>query len=247
MAESESRSREGHDIATDAISSPPLEVLGRIPRSSNTTLLATIELDGSAVPVVYKPARGERPLWDFPRGTLCRREVASYVVSEALGWHLVPPTVLRDGPFGLGSVQLFVETDEAVDMVEIVESADPVLKPMAVLDLIVNNADRKIGHCILDTAGHLWGIDHGLTFHDEPKLRTVLWEWMGEEIPDELHRGVRHLADLLDCGEPPLPELSSLLLPVEIRALRRRIREITVHGVFPEPDPFGPALPWPPW
>lgn len=234
-------------MTSDAISRRPLELHGRIPHSSNTTILAAIELGGSRMPVVYKPARGERPLWDFPRGTLCRREVATYLVSEALGWHLVPPTVLRDGPLGLGSVQLFVERDDTVDMLETVERADPALKPMAVLDIVVNNADRKVGHCLYDKTGHLWGIDHGLTFHDEPKLRTVLWEWMGEEIPHELRHAVRRLGDLLDCGDPPLPELTTLLRPVEIRALRERIRDVAVRGTFPDPDPFGPALPWPPY
>lgn len=225
-----------------------LRVLGRLPRASNTTLLACLETeDGKEVPVVYKPSRGERPLWDFPAETLCRREVATYLVSEALGWDVVPTTVLRDGPLGQGSVQLYVDPDESVDMIDVIESGDPVLQPIAVLDVVVNNADRKVGHCLFDTDGHLWAIDHGLTFHDEPKLRTVLWQWTGEKIPARLRRDLGALAELIDCGDPPLPRLAELLSAPEIRALRRRLAHILRDGRFPEPDPYGPALPWPPY
>lgn len=225
-----------------------LEVLGRLPRASNATLFVKVTRGDLALPAVYKPRRGERPLWDFRDGTLYRREVAAYVVSEALGWGLVPPTVARDGEFGVGSVQLFVTEDDDVDMLALVDAGDDVLRPMAVLDVVMNNADRKVSHCIVDDAGHLWGIDHGLTFHDEPKLRTVLWAWAGERVPPHMRSGVGALVTELGSSRSDvMSRLVDLLHDDEIDALTDRAGALAESGRFPEPDPFGHPVPWPPY
>lgn len=225
-----------------------MEVLGRLPRASNATLFVKVSRGDVALPAVYKPRRGERPLWDFRDGTLYRREVAAYVVSEAIGWALVPPTVERGGEFGVGSVQLFVAEDDRRDMLEIVDSGDDALQPIAVLDVLLNNADRKVSHCIFDESGRLWGIDHGLTFHEEPKLRTVLWAWAGERVPAPLRRDVSALGDDLATSASGLADrLAALLHDDEIEALVQRVDVLGRHGAFPEPDPHGHPVPWPPY
>lgn len=225
-----------------------MEVLGRLPRASNATLFVKVTRGDLALPAVYKPRRGERPLWDFRDGTLYRREVAAYVVSEALGWGLVPPTVARGGEFGVGSVQLFVTEDAGVDMLALVEEGDDLLRPMAVLDVVMNNADRKVSHCIVDDAGRLWGIDHGLTFHDEPKLRTVLWAWAGERVPPPMRSDAADLAAELDSTRSEVATLlGDLLHDDEITALAGRAGELAGSGRFPEPDPHGHPVPWPPY
>lgn len=232
----------------DRLTHGDMRVVGRMPRASNATYLARVETDAEPISTIYKPCRGERPLWDFPAGTLCRREAASFVVSDALGWGLIPPTVLRDGSLGPGSVQLFVVADDTVDMIDLVEDGDPLLMPLAVLDIMLNSADRKVGHCIVDPDGHVWGIDNGLTFHEDPKLRTVLWAWMGLEIPDEIIDDVRALREALDDATSPLcRDLAQLLSPAETRALRARVGDLLTYPYFPEPDPTGPAIPWPPY
>jgi uncharacterized repeat protein (TIGR03843 family) len=227
-----------------------LEVVGRLVASSNFALYCTItrrcpdpEPDLVAT-CVYKPVRGERPLDDFPDATLGRREVAAHVLSEATGWGIVPPTVLRDGPAGEGMVQLWIEVDEAVDPWELVQASDPALRPMAVFDAVANNADRKVGH-ILPADGHLYGVDHGICFSPDPKLRTVLWGWRGRRLAeDELAvlEGL-HVSLRAALGE----ELRELLAPDEVDATIARTEELLRTGRFPRPDPERPAIPWPPF
>jgi uncharacterized repeat protein (TIGR03843 family) len=184
-------------------------------------------------------------LYDFPDGTLARREVAAFLLSEATGWSIVPPTVLRDGPFGEGAVQAWLETDPAVDVVELVVGADPRLRPMCVFDLVANNADRKGGHILPLFDDTLKGVDHGICFAVEPKLRTVLWGWRGEPFDETEVAVLRSLAARLDRDLGAA--LGELLTRREVRATSRRVAALLESGRFPEPDPSRPALPWPPF
>ena len=193
---------------------------------------------------VYKPVRGERPLDDFPAETLSRREVAAHLVSEASGWDIVPPTVLRDGPYGEGMVQLWIEIDEGVDPWELVERSDPALRPMAVFDAVVNNADRKVGH-ILPLDGHLFGVDHGICFSDEPKRRTVLWGWRGRRLSEDELTVLERLRAELSGGLGV--RLRELLSTSEVAATGTRTEALLRTGRFPLPDPDRPAIPWPPF
>jgi hypothetical protein len=229
-----------------ALARGELEILGLLPRSSNYTFLvrATGE-DGDQALGVYKPQRGEMPLWDFPEGTLCRREVAAYVVARALGWPNVPPTILRDGPEGLGSVQTFVTFDPEEHYFTLQERFVEDFRAVAAFDLVVNNADRKGGHCLLGEDGRIWLIDHGVCFSAEPKLRTVIWEYMDEPIPPSLLAGIERLGIALDESGPERDELGALLNEEELVALRRRIAEIAGSPVFPGPGGDRP-FPWPP-
>jgi uncharacterized repeat protein (TIGR03843 family) len=228
-----------------------LEVLGRLVGSSNRAVLCTVarhcpdpEPDLVAT-CVYKPIRGERPLDDFPDGTLAHREVATHLVSEATGWDIVPPTILRDGPFGEGMVQLWIDVDAATDPWDLVQRSDPALRPMAVFDAVVNNADRKVGHILPVEGGHLFGVDHGICFSPEPKLRTVLWGWRGARltVPElEVLDAIRAELDGT-LGE----SLRELLAPVEVAATVMRVDELLRTRRFPLPDPDRPAIPWPPF
>jgi uncharacterized repeat protein (TIGR03843 family) len=217
-----------------------LEVLGRMPWSSNATYLCEARCGDEVVRAIYKPRRGERPLWDFPSG-LDHREVAAYQLSEALGWGLVPFTVLRDGPLGPGSVQLFVDADFEQHYFTLYEDAahHPALRTMCAFDLIGNNTDRKSGHVLLGLDGRIRGIDHGLMFHHEFKLRTVIWEFGGEPIPAPLLTA----ADALASTELP-DRLAALLDPFERDALRTRARALVDAGCFPI-DETGRRYPWP--
>jgi hypothetical protein len=193
---------------------------------------------------IYKPVAGERPLGDFPDGTLARREVAAFAVSRVTGWRIVPPTVLRDGPFGEGMVQLWIRTDDESDPIAMVNGGDPRLRPIAVFDAAVNNTDRKAGHLLPVPGGHVYGVDHGVTFSPVPKLRTVLWHWRGK--PFDVHE-VDVLRALRGAVDAPLgDELRTLLDPIEVTATVRRIDRLLAAGVFPDPDPRWPAIPWPP-
>jgi len=220
-----------------------LELLGLLPRSSNHTFLARLLGGRDPVLAVYKPRAGETPLWDFPEGTLCRREVAAHLVSEALGWPLVPPTVLRDGPHGEGSVQLFVEFDPARHYLTMREERPDDFRRVALFDVVANNADRKSGHCLLSTDGRPFVIDHGVCFHDEPKLRTVIWDFVDEEIPTDLGGDLARVGAELERG-PLRDRLEDLLHPAEIRATERRLADLLEGGRFPEPGP-GRPYPWP--
>lgn len=208
---------------------------GLIPWGSNYTFLVTIDV-GQAHPMlgVYKPRRGEAPLWDFPDGTLYKRERAAFLFSEALGWSVVPPTVIRDGPHGVGTMQLYIHHERAdADYFQLREQHRDAIKRMALFDLVANNTDRKAGHCLRGEDGHIWGIDHGLTFHADPKLRTVIWDFEGEPVPKRLLRDVQRITKELEtqCGLEP--HLSALLFPEEMDALRRRLRYILAHPEFP--------------
>ena len=233
------------DEALELLAAGDLEIEGRLVDASNTTLVGAVSAGGSSVGCVYKPVAGERPLWDFPDGTLAAREVAAFAVSQASGWHVVPPTVLRDGPLGPGMVQLWIDVDEHVDPVVLAGSDDPALRRMAVFDAVVNNTDRKIGHLLPMPGGHVFGVDHGVCFSEQDKLRTVLWQWAGQRLDAEA-LGV--LAALDDQLAGPLgDQLGRLLTPVEVRATRRRVRRLLSAKRYPRPRPGWPHVPWPPY
>jgi hypothetical protein len=238
------------ESALDLLRRGELEVVGRLVASTNNAMLCTVTIrcpdpePDVVAACVYKPTLGERPLDDFPDRTLARREVAAFVVSEATGWGIVPPTVLREGPFGQGMVQLWIDADEAVDPVELVMGGDPRLRRVAVFDAAVNNTDRKAGHLLPVDGGHVYGVDHGVCFSPVPKLRTVLWGWRGEAFEAEEADALRGVRAGLDgtLGD----ELRTLLDPIEVAATARRLDRLIAGGTFPQPDPRRPALPWPP-
>jgi hypothetical protein len=215
-----------HERILNLLAEGEIDVEGLIPWSSNATLLATVRDAEFSTLAVYKPQRGERPLWDFPTGSLGKREVAAYLLCEALGWGFVPPTVLRKGPYGLGSVQFFIHAQEEAHFFTIQHDAAfrDVLMLLAAFDAIANNADRKSGHCLVDDEGRLWAIDNALTFHAEPKL----------------HR----LAETLGKRSPLTQALAHLLSTAELDALRRRLSSLIQAGHYPEPGP-GRVVPWP--
>jgi len=220
-----------------------MELLGLLPRSSNYTFLVRVGPNGDGPLAVYKPRAGEAPLWDFPEGTLHRREVAAYVVAQALGWPWVPTTILRDGPHGVGSVQLFVEFDPQAHYLTMREERPDEFRRVALFDVVVNNADRKSGHCLRATGGRLFTIDHGVCFHDEPKLRTVIWDFAGEDILPDALVDLRRLAGALSEGDLR-GRLEDLLRPAEVRAMQRRLADLIEEARFPEPGP-GRPYPWP--
>ncbi len=222
-----------------------LDVQGRMVDASNATLYCVSTLDGESVTCVYKPVQGERPLWDFPDGTLAGREIATYLVSEATGWDLVPLTVLRDGPFGPGMCQLWVDVDENVDLERLVRSDHPDLRRLAVLDAVVNNADRKGGHLLPTSAGRVFGIDHGVCFSTEDKLRTLLWQWRGEPLTDEAVEVLTRLRAAL-AGELS-STLADHLTGREVRRTVKRVDSLLFSGVHPMPSQDWPAIPWPPF
>lgn len=219
-----------------------IEVLGLLPYSSNYTFLTRLAED---VLAVYKPRRGERPLWDFPHGSLAGREAAAYLVSEAGGWHLVPPTVLReDAPLGPGSLQLFVEHDPERHYFTLMEERADELVAFASFDVVINNADRKSGHVIEDGAGRLWAVDHGVTFHLEDKLRTVIWAYAGMPLDPETIARLETLGATLAEPGGLGERLEELLTPEEVAATLARTEELLVEGHFP-PPPADRPLPWP--
>lgn len=220
-----------------------LEVLSEIPWASNFTFMARIRAGSTETLVVYKPRRGEAPLWDFPAGTLCNREVAAFMVSEAAGWGFVPPTVLRDGPLGPGAVQLFVDHDPNTTAFDLIEANRPLLRQIALFDLIVNNADRKAGHVLLSNDdGRVWAVDHGICFHAEPKLRTVLWDFVGEALTKEEREAAGRTARA--AAGRLAADLRGLLKPEEIGALAGRAERFSRAEAFPAPGP-GRHYPWP--
>jgi uncharacterized repeat protein (TIGR03843 family) len=236
----------GEDDALELLERGTLEVEGRLVDASNATLYCTIRGGGAEAACVYKPVAGERPLWDFPTGTLAGREVAAYSVSKAAGWHIVPPTVMRDGPFGPGMVQLWIDLDPEVDLIALARRSDHLgLRQMAVFDAVVNNADRKIGHLLPVADGHLYGCDHGVCFAEDYKLRTVLWQWRGKTLPRHSVEALRRLADDL-AGGWLAGELSKHLTRAEVTATRVRIDKLLKHRVHPYPSEDWPAVPWPP-
>ncbi|MDH6281236.1 SCO1664 family protein [Prescottella agglutinans] len=262
--------------ARELLAAGELTLVGRIVHASNATLVCDASSDGRSVRCVYKPIRGERPLWDFPDGTLAGREVASYLISEALGWGVIPHTILRDGPLGPGMVQLWIETPERhpesggqLDLVDIcppeevppgwlevlrafdvqgdevalIHADDPRLRRMAVLDILLNNADRKGGHALEGIDGSVYGVDHGICLHEEPKLRTVLWGWAGKPIGDDLMADIEALTDQL--GGDDLPGvLAEHVTGREVDALRARAKALLAAPVMPHPAGSRP-IPWP--
>jgi uncharacterized repeat protein (TIGR03843 family) len=259
--------------ALDLLRNGRIEIKGRLVEASNATLYASIEADGICADAVYKPIRGERPLWDFPDGTLAGREVSSYLVSQAAGWQLVPPTVLRPGPFGPGMVQLWVEVDARRDLVDVVEPDSvpdgwrPVLRArdrygapailahadhaelrrLAALDVVINNADRKGGHVLAGVDGAVYGVDHGICLHHEDKLRTVLWGWLEEPLTEDVHEGLRRLQAELQSGSKDgvAAQLAEHLTRKERRALQDRTERLLTIGLYPSPNGDWPAIPWP--
>ncbi|MEU6659250.1 SCO1664 family protein [Streptomyces sp. NPDC046821] len=260
----------------DLLTRGELAVRGRIREASNAVLLCTVTHEGREASCVYKPVAGERPLWDFPDGNLARREVAAYTVSEALGWGLVPPTVLRDGPYGEGMVQLWIQQPDepaeggellalvdgeepgdgwkAVGFAEVgegrtallVHADDARLRRLAVLDAVINNGDRKGGHLLVDAEGRLYGIDHGVTFNTEDKLRTLLWGWAGEPLTGEATEALKALAGAIGAGEPLALRLGELITEAELDAVRARVDALLRTGKHREPSGEWPAIPWPP-
>ncbi|MFJ3520058.1 SCO1664 family protein [Streptomyces sp. NPDC090131] len=255
-----------------------LTVVGRIREASNAVLLCSVTHGDLSADCVYKPVKGERPLWDFPDGNLAQREVAAYLVSEATGWGLVPATVLRDGPYGEGMVQRWIEAEQPAEdsplggllgLVEgeeagegwkpvalaevgegrtalLVHADDPRLRRMAVLDAVINNGDRKGGHLLPAPDGRLYGIDHGVTFHTEDKLRTLLWGWAGEPLTDEAREVLTGLTAGLAGGAPLATRLAELITPVELAAVRARVAHLLRTGIHPRPSGQWPSIPWPP-
>lgn len=225
-----------------------MELLGLLPGASNYTFLARLLRPGAAgiEPerlVVYKPRRGEAPLWDFPPGTLCQRETAAFEISRAAGFGFVPPTVLRDGPVGMGSVQAFVHHDFECTAFDLFESHTDDLRRIALFDLVVNNADRKAGHVFPDLDGKVWAIDHGICFHVDPKLRTVLWDFAGEPITEADRACLRGLVAALQGDLAAV--LAELLDPAEVEILHRRLTAVLAAETFPAPG-TGRSFPWPP-
>ena len=248
-----------------------IEVRGRIMPASNATFLAEVSTPDGPVPCVWKPVAGERPLWDFPLGTLAEREVAAYAVSVATGWDVVPLTLLREGPHGVGMLQLWREPVEGADAVDLcapgevppgyrsvleaedgagndvvlVHDESPALRRMAIFDVVVNNADRKGGHVLAMADGHRYGVDHGICFHTDHKLRTVLWGWAEEPLTDEETAVLARLSADLEPDAPVAATLDDLIADVELEALRQRCRRLLVEGRLPSPAGHWPAIPWP--
>jgi uncharacterized repeat protein (TIGR03843 family) len=227
------------------LSEGTLDVKGRLVDASNATLYCTVSLDEVEAVCVYKPVAGERPLWDFPDGTLAYREVAAYAVSAASGWDLVPPTLLRDGPYGVGMCQLWVDVDDSVDLVELSRSDHPDLRRMSVLDAVINNADRKGGHLLPVESGRVYGVDHGVCFNVEDKLRTLIWQFRGDRLDDECVEVLSRLR--ADLEGPLAATLAELLDAAEVRKTVRRVDKLLRTGRHPQPSQDWPAIPWPPF
>lgn len=217
-----------------------LVVEGRFVDASNATLFAHAVLGDLKVPVIYKPVAGERPLWDFPDGNLASREIAAYKFSQALGLGLVPFTIMREGPFGIGSVQQWIEVDEELDVVAYVADSPDALRKMALFDAMINNTDRKFGHILIDLHGEIYGCDHGVCFHSDDKLRTVLWNWSGQTLTESEIEILRHASRSTDV-------VAELLTAHELAALNQRIASLLENGIFPEPSDQWPSVPFPPY
>lgn len=233
-----------HTLATGV-----LKEKGLLPYSSNHSFLVTVADDELTLPAVYKPQRGENPLWDFEWGTLCKREAAAYVICRALGWQLVPPTVLREGTRGLGSVQFYIDHNAEEHYFTVQDDARfaDSLRQLALFDFIVNNADRKSGHCLIGADERLWAIDHGICFHTEYKLRTVIWEFSGEPVDVELLADLKRLRQqLTDPERPVAQQLCRLLSEEERKAMLSRLQQLIRNAAYPAPQSHRRNYPWPP-
>jgi len=230
-------------IDLETLKNAPLTVVGRLVDASNATLFATINIGtNEEIPVVYKPKAGERPLWDFPHETLANREVAAYEISELLGFRCVPPTVLREGPYGIGAVQQWIDVDESADVIEIGQSDLPQIRSLALFDAVINNTDRKFGHILVTSAEEIFGCDHGVSFHTEDKLRTVIWQFAGKELDLNERNALQKSSEELSRRGM----LEPLLSTKEIEALLGRIERLLTENQFPFPSDEWPAIPWPP-
>jgi uncharacterized repeat protein (TIGR03843 family) len=233
----------------DLLSHGEVELEGRVPWSSNFTFLITVRDDDLEALAVYKPSRGEQPLWDFPSGTLCQREVAAYVLSRELGWPDIPPVVLRDGPHGVGSVQLFVDADPEAHYFTMRHQPeyDAAFRRVVLFDYVVNNADRKGGHLLKGTEeGLIWAIDHGLTFHEDYKLRTVIWEYADQHIAEDWLDALGQVCTRLEGDSSALcDKLTALISHGEVEALRRRVHQLLDSRVFPPPREAWRNVPYP--
>jgi uncharacterized repeat protein (TIGR03843 family) len=235
-------SQEWVDQISHFLAQGTLTVTGRLVDASNATLFGSITHEDQSMDVIYKPIAGERPLWDFPEGTLADREYAAFLLSNLAGFNCVPPTILREGPAGLGMVQLWIDIDESIDLAQFFGSDEPSLRNLAIFDACINNTDRKIGHLLPEESGHLFACDHGVTFHVEDKLRTVLWQWAGDSLTDVELEKLRKVADLVKSHE----ELFlTHITHDEFLALVMRIERLLTSGVMPLPSDEWPAIPWP--
>lgn len=232
MNESERRLREGE-----------LTVTGRLIDASNATLLANCIVGDELTKCIYKPIAGERPLWDFQDGNLASREYAAFLISELMQLHIVPTTILRDGPYGMGMVQEWIEIDTSIDLAEYFRQDHAQLRALALFDAVINNTDRKIGHLLPREDGKLYGCDHGVTFHEENKLRTVLWQWAGQDLSVDELNSLSELMLKLDSHQVEI--FNTLLTTDEVAALRSRIMNLIDQKSFPLPNPEWPAIPWP--
>lgn len=227
--------------AQRVIRSGDMQVEGRFVDASNATLFAKCVLGEEEVAVIYKPIAGERPLWDFPDGNLAQRELAAYLLSEALNLHLVPFTIMREGTFGPGMVQEWIEIDDELDLVELANGNNQRIREMALFDAIINNTDRKYGHILVTKEREIFGCDHGVTFHEDPKLRTVIWQFASKEFTANELQVLRNASELA-------PKVTDgLISAAELSALNSRIADLLGAGVFPEPSEDWPAVPWPPF
>lgn len=230
-----------NSLAEEILNNGEIEILGQMPWSSNATLLCDVTYEDHFVQAIYKPHRGEQPLWDFPSG-LFKREVACYELAKAIGWDLVPPTVLVDGPAGMGSVQLFIPCDFTQHYLTLNEDVQyrPVFEQLTAFDMVANSTDRKAGHVLLDRQNHIWAIDNGLSFHEEFKLRTVLWDYAGDPIPDDIRTDLQELVQ----GDTLADALGHLIDEDEVEAAEHRARVLINEGHFPI-DTTGHRYPWP--
>ncbi|MDT4939874.1 MAG: hypothetical protein QOG80_3545 [Pseudonocardiales bacterium] len=233
------------DEALALLAAGEVSIEGRLVDASNATFYCAVTSGELTAACVYKPVAGERALWDFPDGTLAEREVAAYAVSAATGWAIVPPTVYRDGPLGPGMLQLWIAEDPDADVVSFIRRRDNAqLRRIAVFDAVINNADRKGGHLLARPDGHIYGVDHGVSFHAEDKLRTVLWQWAGRPLPDDAVDVLRALRVALDGSLGGC--LAELLTTRELRRTTRRVDRLLASGCHPEPSDEWPSVPWPP-
>ncbi|HRD21578.1 MAG TPA: SCO1664 family protein [Candidatus Nanopelagicus sp.] len=229
------------NISSETLSIGDIKVIGRLIDASNATLMGEIVSPNSSIKVIYKPIAGEKPLWDFQDGNLAFREYCAFLVSDLAGFNIVPATILRDGPFGLGMVQQWIEIDRTVDVVEFGQSEDRQLRKLALFDSIINNTDRKYGHLLIDSDKKLFGCDHGVSFHSQNKLRTVIWQFAGEKFTTEEMALLERTREVDFNGV-----FENYLTDIEISAFSDRINTLIASGTFPLPSDEWPAIPWPP-
>jgi uncharacterized repeat protein (TIGR03843 family) len=230
------------DKSISHLTAGELEITGRLVDASNATLFGVMHHEGATLEVIYKPVAGERPLWDFPDGTLADREYVSFLLSDKTGMDLVPPTILRQGPAGLGMVQRWIDVDESIELGSYFAEDRKELRRLALFDAIINNTDRKIGHLLPDQSGHLFACDHGVTFHTEDKLRTVLWQWAGDALTEE---EIQALEQTLTFINSNTESLTAHLTNEEVEATCTRIDKLRSDGIMPLPSEDWPAIPWP--